>query len=417
MKKVLLLCHYSNEQLREHIDQTPLKRANRLRRLLRRPDVPNVDAAPWITTFIDGINKFSDDIELHVVNSCVCMKYPRQDYCIDNVHYHIFNYDLPFLYKMADKCLNYSQRTDYRYYRKIISKIINDVSPNLIVLSGAENPEYGWGVIDHLEIPTFVILQTLLSSPKRIELNVGTPYRRSFEQLIFKTCKFFTTSEGGSVEIIKSFNQDAICFDFEFSTQMPPIYKVDKKHDFVFVSGALTKFKGVEDTIRAFGKFVKKHPNTTLDIIGFCRQEYQNTLNQIVEESGTFGKVLFEGRYPNKNDMFKQVQCAHIMVVPGITATLNSTVREGMFMGMPIIQYETSATRKINKDKPCIVAAKMEDIDDLADKMLYLYNNPEYLMMIAKNGQEYANNHFTAEAVGKMLVEQIHEVFNLIEFQ
>lgn len=418
MKKVLLLCHYSNEQLRNQIDQTPIKRANQIRRLLGKPDVFNQDAAPWIPTFIDGIKKFGDDIELHIVNSCVCMKYPRQDYCIDNVHYHIFNYDLPFFHKLADIIFHSSIKSDYKIYRKIISKIIADISPDLILLSGAENPEYGWPVIDHLDIPTFVILQTLLSSQQRMKLNVGNPYRRKFEQLIFTKCNYFTSSEDGSEEIIKSFNPNAVCFDFEFSTLPPPVFDgIEKEFDFVFVAGALTKFKGIEDTIKAFGILCKQYPNLTLDIIGLCNPMYRCYLNDLTKEFGIIDNIRFEGRIPKINDMFKQVQKARIMVVPGITAPLNTTVREGMFMGMPVIQYETSATRKINKDKLCILAAKMEDIDDLANKMLYLYNNLEYAMIMAKNGQEYANSHFTSYAVGKMLVDQIHEVFKLIEIQ
>lgn len=416
MKKVLLLCHFSNEELRSHIDQAPLKRANSIRRLLKRPDVPNVDAAPWVPTFVEGIRKFGKDVELHVVTSCVGMKYPRQDYMIGGVKYHIFNYDLPWLYKLCDKIFNITQQTHYRIYRKRISAIIRDVHPELIVLSGAENPEYSSAVLDHLNIPSFVILQTLLSSPKRIKLNVGTPYRRKMEQEIFTKCSFFTASEDGADAIIKRLNPNAICFDFEFSTLPPPIFTdIEKKYDFVFVSGALTKFKGVEDTIRAFGLFCKEYPHSTLDIIGFAREDYLTILYDIVKESNVEGKVFFEGRYPDKDDMFKQVQKARIMVVPGITATLNTTVREGMFMGMPVLQYETSVCKKINKEKPCLAVAKMEDISDLASQMKLLYENPVISKQMADNGQEYANRYFTAEAVGKMLANQIEQVFKIIE--
>ena len=113
--------------------------------------------------------------------------------------------------------------------------------------------------------------------------------------------------------------------------------------------------------------------------------------------------------------MFKQVQKARIMVVPGITATLNTTVREGMFMGMPVLQYETSVCKKINKEKPCLAVAKMEDISDLASQMKLLYENPVISKQMADNGQEYANRYFTAEAVGKMLANQIEQVFKIIE--
>ena len=61
------------------------------------------------------------------------------------------------------------------------------------------------------------------------------------------------------------------------------------------------------------------------------------------------------------------------------------------------------------------MTAKMENIDDLAEKMIFLYENPDYAKQMADNGYEYANTHFTADAVGKLLVSQIYEVFNTID--
>lgn len=415
-RKVLLICHYSNEDLRSHIDQSPLRRANELRRFLKRPDVPNYDVAPWIETFIAGIIKHGNNLELHVMTSCVGMRYKRQDYQSNGVFYHIFNYDLPPFLKVLDKLCKFAEKTDYMIYRKTMSSIIKDVSPDLIVLSGAENPEYSYSVLDHLEIPSLIILQTLLSSPARIKLNVGSPYRRKIEQEIFKRCRFFTFMENDGLDIIKSFNPSAKCFDFEFSTLSPPNYDItEKQFDFVFVSGALYKFKGIEDAIKAFGLFCKKYPHTKMDIIGTCGASYKTELDSLIEVLGISDNVHFEGRYEDKNDMFRQVQKAKIVLLPGITAALNTTVREGMFMRLPIIQYETIASRRINKHKNCIMTAKMENIDDLAEKMIFLYENPDYAKQMADNGYEYANTHFTADAVGKLLVSQIYEVFNTID--
>ena len=86
---------------------------------------------------------------------------------------------------------------------------------------------------------------------------------------------------------------------------------------------------------------------------------------------------------------------ASIVVVPGITAGLNSTVRESMIMGMPTICYETNETQKINFDDVSLITAPMNDIDALSNLMLFSLEHPSETLRIAKRGKSYAERFFT----------------------
>ena len=110
------------------------------------------------------------------------------------------------------------------------------------------------------------------------------------------------------------------------------------------------------------------------------------------------------------DDMYREVQKARVVVVPGITAMLNSTVREAMLMKKPVVLYETEATIKINREKQCLIVAKMKDIEDLSNKMLLAIENTELANEVALNGFEYAKSHYSNNKIGLKLANNIKSI-------
>ena len=112
------------------------------------------------------------------------------------------------------------------------------------------------------------------------------------------------------------------------------------------------------------------------------------------------------------DDMYRQVQKSHYAVLPGITAPLNSTVRESMFMRMPTIVYNNDAIQKINTDMHCLFAAKMEDYEDLALKMVFCLDNPLEALKSANNAFDYAQKNLSNNQIGKTVVANINAIIN-----
>ena len=135
-----------------------------------------------------------------------------------------------------------------------------------------------------------------------------------------------------------------------------------------------------------------------LNIIGSADENYMEELHQQMKDEGVVMNVTFTPSFPVRNDVFKQVAKSRIAVLPGITASLNSTVREAMLMGMPTIVYETPDTIIINQKSQNIITAKMEDVKDLASKMVCALENPNKIEEISKNGNDYARRHFSQSA-------------------
>ena len=251
----------------------------------------------------------------------------------------------------------------------------------------------------------YVILQTLLNDPKRIELKVGSPYRRSVEQEIFRHANYYSTAGPKETQIIKSINPNAVFLPVRFPTHKPNVEIPEKKdYDFVFFSRNVTPFKGIEETLYAFAAVKRSHKSVRINIIGAVDNQYLPKLNEICNQMDITENVFFSGYYPLLEDAYRNVVKAKIAVLPGITSSLNSTIRESMLLGMPVICFESDATSKINEEKKCLLTAKYGEVEDLSRIMLYTLENGDKTMEIVANGKEYANQNFGIENIVDLLL-------------
>ena len=278
-----------------------------------------------------------------------------------------------------------------------------------MVICGIENPFYSAVALNDNNPPLLLILQTLLNSSKRIEMGVGDEYRRELEKRIIKKATRVACCDNESSGFVRKNAPQAKIFDFTFPTNDPEISNVQKDKTFVFFARGIEKFKGVEDVLKAFSILQKKHPESTLEIIGDCRPEYKIFLDEMIGELKIKDSVSYYPFFPSHQDALIQVQKAYVAVLPGITAPLNGTVREAMLLGMPTIVYRNSVIDKINGDNNKIFAAEMEDINDLANKMTYVMENIIEAKKVAANGKKYAETHFTSSSAGERLVSIIRE--------
>lgn len=402
--KIVFLSQYSDSSIRKKLNLKKYLFRNWLYQIRHKNDSLYPDYAIWVADFIYEFEKHPE-YEFHYVGPHRGMKSNIQLFELNGIFYHLFRNDGCYLYDLLESRYHFEERNNYLKNRRKIAKIIDSIKPDLIILCGAENPNYATAISDITGIPIYVILQTLLNDPKRIEMGVGTPYRRKVEMEVFKKAKYFCVSVAKPQEIIKSVNNDAVFLPAGFPTHRPVVQTPEKKdYDFVFFSRNVTPFKGIEDLLNALAIVKNKYSKVTLNIIGGVNGDYRKHLDTIINKLGISENVIFSGYYQLLEDTYKNVIRAQAAAVPGITAGLNSTVREAMLMGMPTICYDTIGTKDINKDKQCLLVAQMEDVQDLARQLLWVLDNPEKVCEVAQNGKDYADRVFSNKAIVDQLL-------------
>lgn len=403
--KIVFLCHFSNSKVRDNLELKCLGIRNLINKLRGFPSLSYDDMAIWVSDYIQEFEKHPE-YEFHIVAPHKGMKKEFQSFEINSINYHFFKCDNNIISDWYNSRLSIEEKNNYKKNRTRINKIITGIHPDLVMLCGAENPYYSLGVLDINKTPVYVILQTLLNSPKRIEMGVGTPYRRKIEVDVLTHAHYFCASGEKTINKIQEFNPHAVMLPAKFPTHRPLIEKCETKdYDFVFFSRGISVEKGIEDLLKAMKIVAKKNERVSLNVIGACGSDYRKHLDAMIASLGIAQNVHFSGFYDRIDDMYANVLKAKAVVVPGITAGLNSTVREAMFMGLPTICYQTSSTDVINKEKICLLTASMGDIEDLAKQMFFTIDNPDRAIEIAANGKDYAEKEFGNKAIVDKLLD------------
>lgn len=406
MNKIVFISRFSNTIVRERLTLRKNRLQNFIHHLLGKKPILYDDFAIWASDYISEFEKHKE-FEIHVVSQHDGMKKPYQKFDYHNIDYHFYKCDGNFITNFLRAKFKLDQRSNYRRNRKKTSEIIKDIQPDLIILCGAENPRYGIAVLDIIKTPIIVILQTLLNDPKRIEYKLGSPYRRKVEYDIFKHANYFCTTSEHAMEVIRSQNNNAVMLPIRFPTHQPVVdVPAEKECDFVFFARYVRKNKGIEDILNALANVKKTHKNVLFNIIGNCEDEYYSLLCNIINENGLQDNVRFLGYFPNIEDSYYHVARAKVVVVPGITAALNSTVRESMLIGMPTICYETEATKEINSGDSCLLTARFCDVEDLSRVMIWAIEHGLEINKIAENGKHYAERMFGNSSIVNGLLKE-----------
>lgn len=402
---VTFICQFSNEMVRSHLSLSSYRVENFVRTRLGHKPRGYMDRVIWVTEYIKGF-ELDAECEYHIISPHPGMKKTKQSFDINGIHYHFVRQEPFFLIHYLNEHFKVYQKNYYRRNRKLINGFVSAINPDLVVLCGAENPYYATSILDIKDKPIFTILQSLRNNPKLIKYE-NNKWLLEAERLVLKHSNFFGGGGHEFYNILKGIVDNPIFLKLGFPQGTPPLFpEIRKEFDFIFYAARIGKNKGIEDVLKAFKKVVDIYPSAKLTIAGGCADYYRSFLidTYIVPEK-IENNIKICGFFPRFEDVYKEVQKARFVVIPGISAALNGTVRESMQMGMPVIVYRTSATDNINNDQQRILTAEMENVDDLAEKMLYAYEHPQEMAEMAVMAKKYADVEYDSLSMAKQLVD------------
>ncbi len=402
--RIAYICWLSNTLVRNHLLLRDYTYRNMILRFFHKPTYSYSDYGIWNSDFVDEFKNMTD-YEFHIISPHNGMiKDKIVTFQEEGVYYHIFKCDSNLLKEAYNSYSRYNERTDYSKIRKTIKNIIEQIAPQVIIVCGAEQPKFSPIIWDLKDKPALVLLETAVNDPLLMKMMKGSRIYGAVERRSFKEMRYFATSNKNYYNIVRQYNKDAECLFSWFPSHMPPLIDhPEKKFDFLFYAAVISQNKGVEDVILAFNKVVEFLPDAKLNICGKMENSYREYLDSLINCKAK-ENVSFTGFFETVDEKLSFVQKAKIVVLPGITAPLNGTVREAMLMKLPTIVYETVVTPQINQGKQCILCARMQDVEDLSNKMLYAAENPEIMDEMANNGYQYAIENYSNRKVAKRLV-------------
>jgi len=177
-------------------------------------------------------------------------------------------------------------------------------------------------------------------------------------------------------------------------------------------AGRLSEEKGVDTAIKALEKLVlgQNKREIRLSLAGSGSVEYENHLRQLVNQAGLTDYVSFFGRVPAE-EMPQLLQKFDVLLVPSTwPEPFARVVLEGMISGLVVVATPTGGTIEIliNGENGLLFAPG--DVEDLAQKIVYLAADPKLRRRLALAGQQTVVERFTETKLMDEVESYLQEV-------
>lgn len=167
-----------------------------------------------------------------------------------------------------------------------------------------------------------------------------------------------------------------------FAEEMPS--HVDRNPHLFVIATNLVEDKQVHHAIEAMKQVVQSQPSALLEIYGSGREK--DKLLQLVEELGLQEHVYLKPYTLNVVDVY---QSALASIVTSKIEASNATYSEAAVQGTPTIAYDMKygpAMHIVDGEDGLLVSSN--DVDQLAQKMIYALENPQQLEKMGKAAKQ-----------------------------
>lgn len=175
------------------------------------------------------------------------------------------------------------------------------------------------------------------------------------------------------------------------------VTSVTSKQLTVVYVGVLIPRKGLTHLITAFAQVVGRVPASELHIIGRPENpDYFQSLKQQITEQELSAKVIFLPEMPQQELCYKVAQST-VLVLPSLSEGLGRVLIEAMAATTPVIGTTVGGIPDIIQDGLTGFLVPPGDADALAEKMIYLLENPSEVLAMGQRGREFVQSYFSPE--------------------
>lgn len=419
--RVVLLCHYWSDEMAEMVGRKHYFQ----------------ELSPWIQETLNGF-KNKNDVELHVV----APNYASNTYltCIkDGIHFHFYHYSPTWIsvlaapliklfvkhletYKIAERLAN--TLTGFKTPAKSASAIIREIDPDLIHLYGSENPDYSSSAVALMkDYPILLTIQgyAYLQTPDKFFLErMFYNYRVKFESYINNNVRYFTSiSKRSVIEFMDSkpghFNSCEALYYVTAITKVPHLDAslIDKNFDLVYYA-RIDKNKGIEDLIDVVEYLCSKGRSLKTLVMGRGSEAYVVRLKEIIKDKSLDDIIEFAGFIEKHEDVYKLAAQAKLMVLPTHNDGIPNTVREAMFMKLPVVSNNVGGIPRFNENRHCIHLVELGDLEGLANGICKILDDVDYRDELVNNAYQEAHEEYSPEAVYDQTVNAYKDMVSVL---
>lgn len=388
--KVAMICHFSNAEVRKHLPLSECRMLNHILKLFKQNPFKYGDFAPWINSIAANCFKYPE-MEMHIIAPHFGMNKNRYDFELNGVFYHFIKNRPNYLLQGLNRRLFRSEFVKYCKNYQVINKIVNEIDPELVVLVGAENPDYSGSALSIKQRPVFLMCQTVFDNPEFEPFydKYGYQKRKELENQIISFTPYLGCYSDKHYNLLKKIADNSYIFRFNWPN-LPKKFSVIpalKEYDFINFANSMSLQKGYHDSLRALSIVKEKYPDVKMVLIDNGPQTTKVELEHLIEELGLANNVLFVPFFEHQQDLFQFLESVRFAVLPCKVDYISGTMLQSMRQGIPIVVYETEGTVTLNSERKCALIAKPNDVEGLARHMLALMADNSLALELSENGR------------------------------
>lgn len=163
----------------------------------------------------------------------------------------------------------------------------------------------------------------------------------------------------------------------------------------LLIMGTISDTKGQEDAVLAAADLANnRNRNIELIVVGSSYSHYQKQLESLIRKEGLEDRIHV---LPFQENIFPILNQADILLVCSRNEAFGLVTLEGMLMQKAVIGSNSGGTLEMIKDGETGLLYKPGDIQDLANRIEYLIDNPEIRDELGKNAFQFADEKFRRE--------------------
>jgi len=187
---------------------------------------------------------------------------------------------------------------------------------------------------------------------------------------------------------------------------------LDKESDFIlFYFGAISERRGIYTVIDALKKLNNTFPDIKLLLIGPVDKAEKSRFYEKISDSKICENIIY---YPWKDISLlpSYITLSDICLSPIIKNNQHESgvankIFQYMLFERPLIVSNCRPQAKIIQDENCGLVFKSDDVNELSDKIVELYNNSKLREKMGKNGRIAVEERYNIENYSKNLIKTI----------
>lgn len=284
-------------------------------------------------------------------------------------------------------------------YEVFLNELIRKYNIDIV-----EMPDYN----DYIRFCNKVVLFPRLPVPTLVKLNgsmtyfareAGTAPKRiiwEMEHDILMKADVVTGASRYTADKTKEYLEYPSTIDVLYNTiQIPEVPdNVVKKKGQVIYTGTLVEKKGVFQLMQAWNIVHSKHPEATLLMYG---KGFVEKLKALLD--GSAAKTVFFLGHVDRKVLYERLAESTLAVFPSYAECFALAPMEAMGCGTTIVYSTRTSGPELIDHMQDGILVDPDDIQDMADKICYLLENPEVNERLAEKGRKKIVEQFSASPV------------------